>query len=97
MNERQEIYCHQCGKYVQFVIDMEINGNHILKCPGCGHEHCRVVKNGVITSDRWDSKDDVPIPVSPFSVTYSVASWAATTSSTSSSYSVQSTWAVSGV
>lgn len=57
MLEKQELYCHDCGNYVQFDIDIEMNGNHILKCPKCGHEHCRVVKDGVITSDRWDSRN----------------------------------------
>lgn len=57
MKEKQEIHCHECDKYVQFEIDLSLNGNHILKCPNCGHEHCRVVKNGVITDDRWDSRN----------------------------------------
>ena len=96
MNERQEIFCHQCGNYVQFVIDTEINGNHVLKCPVCGHEHCRVVKNGVITDDRWDSRNGMIIPVNQFSVTWSPASWTGTGSSTSVSYSIQSTWATTG-
>lgn len=50
---RQEIYCHGCQSYIQFEIDLDLNGNHILKCPKCAHEHCRVVRNGEITEDRW--------------------------------------------
>ncbi len=57
MNERQELYCHGCSQYVQFNIDVSLNGNHILKCPECNHEHCRVVKDGVITGDRWDNRN----------------------------------------
>jgi hypothetical protein len=57
MLERQELHCHNCGNYVQFDMDMSMNGNHVLKCPVCGHEHCRVVKDGVITDDRWDSRN----------------------------------------
>ena len=56
--ERQELWCHNCQHYVQFDIDMEMNGNHVLECPNCGHEHCRVVDNGKITDDRWDSRND---------------------------------------
>lgn len=51
---RQEIHCHACGMWVQFVIDQSIDGNHKLDCPNCGHAHYRVVRNGDITSIRWD-------------------------------------------
>lgn len=57
MIERQELYCHNCGGYVQFDMDLSLNGNHVLKCPNCGHEHCRVVKDGVITDIRWDQRN----------------------------------------
>ena len=68
-----QLHCHECDSYVQFSIDESLDGNHILNCPNCGHEHCRVVKNGEITSDRWDSRNH----------TYSVT---ATSSSTISTY-----------
>lgn len=55
--ERQEIHCHACEKWVQFTIDLSMNGNHVLNCPNCGHEHCRVVKNGEITDIRWDQRN----------------------------------------
>lgn len=55
--ERQELHCHDCNKYVQFDIDLSLNGNHVLECPNCGHEHCRVVKDGIITSERWDQRN----------------------------------------
>ncbi len=57
MIERQELHCHACDMYVQFNMDMELNGNHVLECPNCGHEHCRVVKDGIITGDRWDQRN----------------------------------------
>lgn len=74
MIERQELWCHNCSRYVQFDMDMELNGNHVLECPNCGHEHCRVVKDGVITDDRWDTRNGN---------TYSVSTTSATTSTTS--------------
>jgi len=77
MTERQELHCHECDKYVQFNVDISLNGNHVLHCPNCGHEHCRVVLNGRITSDRWDRRNGIQ--------TYYVA--AATTNS-----STVSTW-----
>ena len=66
MLERQELYCHDCERYVQFNIDTSLNGNHVLTCPNCGREHCRVVKDGIITDDRWDSRNQT------FSITGSI-------------------------
>lgn len=57
MLERQEIFCHECNQYVQFNIDVELNGNHVLQCPKCGHEHCRVVINGIVTDERWGQRN----------------------------------------
>ena len=57
MKERQELWCHECQQYVQFDIDTELNGNHVIVCPKCGHEHCRVVENGEVTEVRWDSRN----------------------------------------
>ena len=57
MKERQELWCHDCQKYVQFDIDVALNGNHIIVCPNCKHEHCRVVENGKVTDIRWDSRN----------------------------------------
>lgn len=54
--EKQELYCHSCDKYVSFDVP-ETDGNLIVVCPNCKHEHCRVVKDGVITGDRWDSRN----------------------------------------
>jgi len=57
MKIRSELWCHDCDSYVQFTLDDELNGNHVIKCPKCGHEHCRVIKDGKITGDRWDSRN----------------------------------------
>ena len=56
-SEKQELWCHECESYVQFPIDLSMDGNHVLNCPKCDHEHCRVVENGRITSTRWDSRN----------------------------------------
>jgi len=55
--ERQELHCHACDQYVQFDIDVEQNGDHVIICPNCGHEHCRVIRDGIITEARWDSRN----------------------------------------
>lgn len=54
---KQNMYCHGCGKDFTIDIDMNANGNHVFNCPHCKHEHCRVVKDGVVTSDRWDQRN----------------------------------------
>lgn len=78
---RQEIHCHNCDQYVQFVMDMTKNGNHILTCPVCQHEHCRVVENGKITDIRWDQRNGPNVPV--MYVTTSTTSVYSTSDSTS--------------
>jgi hypothetical protein len=55
--ERQELNCHDCGKYIQFDIDLEIDGNHVLECPICKHQHCRTVIKGKVTNTRWDARN----------------------------------------
>lgn len=79
MIERQELYCHACDSYVQFPVDLELDGNHVLKCPNCGHEHCRVVKDGKVTGERWDSRNGATYTIPPYSVYYTAVS---TTTST---------------
>jgi hypothetical protein len=75
MIERQELYCHNCDRYVQFDLDTELDGNHVLDCSNCGHEHCRVVRNGKITGDRWDRRNGLG--------SYRISANTVTTSSTS--------------
>lgn len=88
--EGQEIYCHNCNGYVRFKIDMSLDGNHVLNCPKCGHEHCRVVRNGIITGDRWDSRNGFTYKIPPAYVTYATSAssagayWVASSSSSSS-------------
>ncbi len=67
--ERQELHCHNCDQYVQFDLDTSIDGNHVLNCPNCEHEHCRVVKNGKITDIRWDQRNGPAIYISSGTIT----------------------------
>ena len=55
MSETQELHCHKCGSYLTFKTRPELTGNIIIICK-CGHQHCRVVKDGEVTRDRWDSR-----------------------------------------
>lgn len=55
---RTDLYCHQCDKNFIAMLDYGVNGNHMIRCPRCHHIHCRVITDGLITDDRWDSKAD---------------------------------------
>ena len=68
--------CHACSTRMKFELDLSLNGNHVLNCPKCGHEHCRVVANGKVTSERWHQRNGVQV--------YYVATYYAATSTTSS-------------
>lgn len=59
---KQELYCHNCNGYVRFELDTEMNGQHVLKCPKCHHEHYRYVEDGQISDRRWGSANR-PMPV----------------------------------
>ena len=89
--ERQEIHCHACDRYVQFNLDLGLDGNHVLKCPNCGHEHCRVVRNGRITRDRWDQRNGQTwiMGTSLNSITYTLNS---STTVTGTNYYANARW-----
>jgi hypothetical protein len=92
--EKQELHCHNCNHYVQFNLDLSLDGNHVFKCPVCGHEHCRVVMDGKITNDRWDQRNGATYQVT--SVTYSIGSVTAATSDLYFSWANATTTANSG-
>lgn len=97
--QRQEIHCHECERYVQFEIDLDLDGNHVLECPNCGHEHCRVVRKGVITGIRWDSRNGPTIPIyhTGTTMTSIVITTTWTDSATSASWFIANSWAGSGL
>lgn len=92
--EKQELWCHGCGNYVQFELDMGLDGNHVLECPNCGHEHCRVVRNGRITDIRWGSRNGGTFTVSSNVLSFTTAS--TFTTSTSSSFYLYQSWSNTG-
>lgn len=53
---RTDLNCTNCGKNFIAQLDFNIDGNHIIECPYCGHEHCRVISEGKVTGDRWSSR-----------------------------------------
>ena len=54
---RTEEKCSECRKVIVAKINFDINGNHRIVCPHCGHVHFRVIKDGKMTGDRWSYKD----------------------------------------
>ena len=94
--DRQELYCHECGKYVQFSVPAE-NGNLVVECPSCGHEHLRVVTNGIITEERWGSRNRNNPIIYGTATAYTTSSYI-TVSATSSttSYFLQDSWMNTG-
>ena len=92
----QEIHCHECNTWVTFKLDISLNGNHVLHCPTCNHEHCRVVKDGEITDVRWASRNGATFVVSTASIistsyTSGFTSLSASTSTTGS-YNLYNSW-----
>jgi len=45
-----------CGWFNYPTLRDNMNGNYIIVCGNCGHEHFRAIKNGVVTSDRHSAK-----------------------------------------
>jgi hypothetical protein len=91
--ERQELQCTNCGKYVRFDMDFGLDGNHEITCPLCQHIHYRVVKNGKITEERWNSSAGSIFTVSNVSAsTGSYGVTMCTGSATTSSYYLYDSW-----
>lgn len=57
---RTDCYCHNCSKNFCAVLDYDIDGDHVIECPWCGHEHCRTIAKGRVTLDRFDSRSQRP-------------------------------------
>lgn len=55
--QRTSVHCHQCSKYFIAEINFDLNGDYVIECPYCSHEHCRTVKDGKITEARWDGRN----------------------------------------
>jgi DNA-directed RNA polymerase subunit RPC12/RpoP len=49
--------CTNCGGGFIAELDFAIDGKHVVECPRCGHEHCRVIKDGEITEARWEHRN----------------------------------------
>lgn len=50
---RTDMDCHNCSKMFCALVDYSLNGEHIIECAHCGHEHWRTIKDGRVTEARW--------------------------------------------
>lgn len=53
--KRTEVYCHECNRYFAVELNYNLNGNHKIRCPNCGHIHYRVIEKGIVTGERYNS------------------------------------------
>lgn len=52
----QEFYCGECQSYFIPKLNMGLNHEVEVVCPGCGHEHRRCIHDGVIyESGRYNT------------------------------------------
>jgi len=56
--------CHSCSKVFIAKLNHDLDGNHQIICPYCGHEHWRVLRKGCVTGDRWGSQNGLNRKVS---------------------------------
>jgi hypothetical protein len=82
---------------VQFTLDDGLDGNHIITCPKCGHEHYRVIKNGEVTGERYSPYNGATFYAS--TITYTAISsemtYASSSTDTNSSF-LYGSWASTG-
>lgn len=52
---KTDMHCHSCSKDFLAIIDYDLNGEHQIECPHCGHIHYRRVENGKVTESRFNT------------------------------------------
>ena len=56
----EEFYCDKvgggCGKYFKTYLRESMWGNYTIECPGCKHQHFRVIDKGLVTQDRHSTR-----------------------------------------
>jgi len=53
------------GGYIYVKLNTQLEGNHVIACPNCGHKHYRVVKDGIITDCRFNFGMDIADEIIP--------------------------------
>lgn len=57
----REFHCSNCSIDFDVRLNTELNGNHRVHCPGCGHLHYRKIVDGVITTIRFNENPNDPL------------------------------------
>jgi DNA-directed RNA polymerase subunit RPC12/RpoP len=52
---RTDMYCHDCNRSFLAHIDFDVDGDHVVECPHCGHHHYRSIRHGKVTEARFNS------------------------------------------
>jgi DNA-directed RNA polymerase subunit RPC12/RpoP len=52
---KTDMHCHNCSKSFIAQLDYRIDGNQRIECPHCRHIHFRVIKDGIVTGERYSS------------------------------------------
>lgn len=60
-----EFWCTNCSHYLYIKLNTSLDGNHIVVCPQCDHKHYRLVKNGIITGDRYNEGEAIADEIIP--------------------------------
>ena len=56
-----EFNCTNCPAIFDVKLNVSLNGNYRIHCPGCGHVHFRKVVDGVITDIRFTQNTSDPL------------------------------------
>jgi len=70
MRLTQEFYCGECHGYFMVRLNMSLNFEALIKCPNCGHEHRRVIKDGEIHEQgrfQVDAKETILTTMATYS------------------------------
>lgn len=70
MRVMQEFYCGECSGYFMVKLNMGLNCEVYVKCPKCGHEHRRVIKDGEIYENgryHMDVKETIHTTMATYS------------------------------
>ena len=90
---RTQLHCHNCNGHFTVDFDDDKNGRHVVNCPNCNHEHCRIIVDGVVTEERWDSRNPDQYAVSGvYYPTYNYTGYSYTTSSSTSTATSDASW-----
>jgi hypothetical protein len=77
----QEFYCNDCDGFILVKLNINLNRRITVKCPNCGHQHPRSIKDGVIYESATGINGQEIDEIMPTKAAYSKTSILATKSS----------------